>query len=108
MLIVSNADWQTGQASSVRAGLRALSANTGAAVFLLSDQPQITFDVIAALIDTHAAELHPIVAPLVMMEQRANPVLFDRVDVPRPAPVGGRCGRTGGLLQTSRGVHAMA
>jgi CTP:molybdopterin cytidylyltransferase MocA len=38
----------------------------------------VTFDVIGALVDTHAAGLFPIVAPLVMMERRANPVLFDR------------------------------
>ncbi|MGE5073117.1 MAG: nucleotidyltransferase family protein, partial [Anaerolineae bacterium] len=77
--VVNNADWQSGQASSIRAGLRSLPASTGAAVFLLADQPQIHFDVIQALTDTHAAELYPIVAPLVMMERRANPVLFDRV-----------------------------
>jgi CTP:molybdopterin cytidylyltransferase MocA len=34
------------------------------------------------LVETHAAELHPIVAPLVLMEQRANPVLFDRATFP--------------------------
>jgi molybdenum cofactor cytidylyltransferase len=38
--------------------------------------------VVAALIDTHASELQPIVAPLVMMEQRSNPVLFDRATFP--------------------------
>ncbi len=79
VVVVRNPAWQTGQASSVRAGLQSLDPLPGAAVFLLSDQPQITFDVISALVDTHASGLQPIVAPLVMMEQRANPVLFDRV-----------------------------
>ena len=51
-------------------------------MFLLADQPQVTPDVIRALVDSHATGLHPIVAPLVMMEQRANPVLFDRVVFP--------------------------
>jgi CTP:molybdopterin cytidylyltransferase MocA len=32
--------------------------------------------------ETHANGLYPIIAPLVLMEQRANPVLFDRVTFP--------------------------
>jgi molybdenum cofactor cytidylyltransferase len=39
-------------------------------------------DVIRALMDVHARELYPIVAPLVLGEQRANPVLFDRIAFP--------------------------
>ncbi len=76
---VKNEQWQSGQASSLQSGLRSLPGNTGAAIFLLADQPQISHDVIEALVETHATGLQPIVAPLVMMEQRANPVLFDRV-----------------------------
>jgi molybdenum cofactor cytidylyltransferase len=80
--IACNREWKSGQSSSIRAGLLTCPASTGAAVFLLADQPQVNFDVIAALVDAHAAELSPIVAPLVMMEQRANPVLFDRDTFP--------------------------
>lgn len=79
VMIVRNENWQSGQASSIRAGVSALPANAGSAVFLLSDQPQITGDIIRALAEHHTTEPYPIVAPLVMMEQRANPVLFDRV-----------------------------
>lgn len=80
--LAHNESWRSGQASSIRLGVQSLPASTGSAVFLLADQPQVTFDVIAALIDTHAAGLHAIVAPLVMMERRANPVLFDRSTFP--------------------------
>jgi len=79
---VFNEAWQSGQASSIRAGLTRVSESVGAAVFLLADQPQIGADVLRALVDTHATGLQPIVAPLVMMEQRANPVLFDRMTFP--------------------------
>jgi molybdenum cofactor cytidylyltransferase len=75
--VVNNPDWQTGQSSSVKTGLRALPAQTGAAVFLLADQPQIPAELIARLVETHAATLSPLVAPLVQ-GQRANPVLMDR------------------------------
>ena len=82
VMIVRNDNWRTGQASSIHAGVQDLPPSTGAAVFLLADQPQVRFDVIAALLDAHAGGLYPIVAPLVMMERRANPVLFDRDTFP--------------------------
>jgi molybdenum cofactor cytidylyltransferase len=80
--IVYNPNYQQGQGASIRAGVRALPQNAGGAVFLLADQPQIPAEVIRALTNTHARELHPIVAPLVLEERRANPVLFDRVAFP--------------------------
>ena len=80
--IVRNYDWQNGQGTSIRAGVQALPPQTGGCVFLLADQPQIPVSVIRALIETHANGLHPIVAPLVLMEQRANPVLFDCTTFP--------------------------
>ncbi len=82
--IVKNAEWKNGQASSIKAGLLTLNPTPlptrdriGGAVFLLIDQPQVTTSILRALIEKHAEGLYPIVAPLVM-DQRANPVLFDR------------------------------
>lgn len=49
----------------------------GAAIFLLTDQPQITTSILHALVQKHAEGLYSIVAPMVM-DRRANPVLFDR------------------------------
>jgi len=80
--IVRNEDWNNGQSTSIRAGIHALPTEVGGAIFLLADQPQISGAVIRALLETHAAQLHPIVAPLVQMERRANPVLFDRATFP--------------------------
>ena len=83
--VVHNKKWQSGQASSLKTGLnpkseRHNSANLvgGAAIFLLADQPQITPTLLRALMDKHATTLSPIIAPLVI-DQRANPVLFDMV-----------------------------
>lgn len=106
--IVHNDEWSKGQGSSIRAGVSTLGppppfghlpqigqekvpANTaqtnggfwgsrevvGGAIFLLADQPQVTTSVIRALVEKHAEGLYPIVAPMVI-DQRANPVLFDR------------------------------
>ena len=74
--IVHNANWQEGQSSSIRAGLVGLEG-AGAAIFLLADQPQVTASVLRALMEKHAEGLYPILAPMVM-DRRANPVLFDR------------------------------
>jgi molybdenum cofactor cytidylyltransferase len=98
VIIVRNADWQSGQSSSIRAGLADLLSpdrgekgraaagrvemrEVGAVIFLLADQPQITPAVLQALAGEHARTLAPIVAPLVN-GQRANPVLFDRITFP--------------------------
>ena len=75
---VHNPDWQAGQSGSVKVGLQALPAETGAVVFLLADQPHTPAQLIASLVEAHAATLSPLVAPLVQ-GQRANPVLFDRI-----------------------------
>jgi molybdenum cofactor cytidylyltransferase len=80
--IVRNEAWQSGQASSIVAGIASLPKNIGGCVFLLADQPQIGTDVIQALTEAHAQSLPPILAPLVLEERRANPVLFDRVTFP--------------------------
>ena len=77
--VARNERWQSGQASSICKGLEACPANTGSAVFLLANQPQIPPGVLSGLVESHAAGLSPIVAPLVQGNRRGNPVLFDRV-----------------------------
>ena len=91
--IVHNEAWQSGQASSIIAGLGPLRPSRpppfsvgkwgrpGGGIFLLADQPQVTPTILHALVEKHASTLAPIVAPMVL-DQRANPVLFDRVTFP--------------------------
>jgi molybdenum cofactor cytidylyltransferase len=79
--IVHNANWQTGQSSSIQAGLLRLPGQSGACIFLLADQPQVMPTVVHALTEAHARTLAPILAPMVA-GQRANPVLFDRLTFP--------------------------
>ena len=79
--VVRNAEWQSGQGSSIKAGISKLTispTSTGGAIFLLADQPQITTSILRALVETHSEGLYSIVAPMVL-DQRANPVLFDQV-----------------------------
>jgi len=75
--IVNNPAWQQGQSASIRTALESLPPETGAAIFLLADQPHTPPTLIRALVEQHRRTLAPIIAPLVR-QQRANPVLFDR------------------------------
>jgi molybdenum cofactor cytidylyltransferase len=92
--VLHNSGYAQGQGVSVKTGIAALPADIGAAVFLLADQPQIPIEVIRALTEAHARSLSPIIAPLVLEERRANPVLFDKVTFPAllqlTGDVGGR------------------
>ena len=91
--IARNAEWQKGQSSSIQAGLKCLPAKTGSAIFLLADQPQVKPPVLRALIERHAIDLAPIIAPLIN-GQRGTPVEFDRITFPElmnlKGDVGGR------------------
>lgn len=75
--IVLNPDWASGRASSVRAGIQALSAKTAAALFINADQPFLTPQVIDALIARYATTRAAIVAPT-FEGQTGSPVLFAR------------------------------
>jgi molybdenum cofactor cytidylyltransferase len=102
VIVVQNEEWKSGQGSSIKAGVKALTPasaarlrlhsaaplsamrlgrTVGGAVFLLVDQPQVTTSILRALVAKHAEGLYPIVAPMVI-DRRANPVLFDRATFP--------------------------
>jgi molybdenum cofactor cytidylyltransferase len=90
--IVHNPDWENGQSTSIRAGLLGCrssasasaevelphSRDVGGAIFLLADQPQVTVEVLRALVERHSQDLPAALAPYVF-DRRANPVLFDRI-----------------------------
>lgn len=76
--MVHNSEWQAGQSTSVQKGVHALPEEIGAALFLLSDQPQIPATLVRTLVETHSQTLSPIVAPMID-GRRGNPVLFDRI-----------------------------
>ena len=78
---VQNSGWASGQSSSLRAGLAAVREKAEAVMFLLSDMPLVTAELVRALVTEHGRTLAPIVAPRAA-GRRANPVLFDRVTYP--------------------------
>lgn len=76
VLVVNNPDWESGQSTSLRAGIRALPEQTRAVLFLLGDQPFVTPELIRCLVATYLQTKPVILAPFVG-EKRTNPVLFD-------------------------------
>lgn len=75
--IVVNPAWAQGQSTSLKAGIAALPANVGCAIFLPVDLPNLTPAIIRRLIERHRQTLAPLVWPE-FEGQRGNPVLFDR------------------------------
>jgi molybdenum cofactor cytidylyltransferase len=89
--IIRNSVWADGQSTSVIAGVKALPARTGAAIFLLADQPQVSVSLLRSLVEERASSLPAILAPLVN-GQRSNPVLFDRQTFPELLALSGDTG----------------
>jgi len=74
---VFNREFAAGQSTSIRRGLDALPRRTGAAVFLLADQPLITPAIVREIVQAHRETLAPACVP-VSEGRRGNPVLFDK------------------------------
>ncbi len=89
--VVLNRDWETGHASSIRAGLNALNRAVDAAIFVNADQPFISAQVVDRIIQRYYETGAPIVAPR-YAGKRGSPVLFDRVHFDELASLQGEQG----------------
>lgn len=91
---VFNARWETGMASSIRAGVEALvgaDPYVAAAVLLLCDQPHVTAEVIHSLVTTRRANGSAVVASEYGGSFGA-PALFDRTLFPELTRLEGAAG----------------
>lgn len=79
-LTVLNADWPTGIGSSVRAGLAAVPAESGAAVIALADEPLVGSESVRRLVGAYRAGLPDGVLAVAATYggQQRNPVLLTR------------------------------
>ena len=80
--VAFNPDFETGQASSIRAGLRALPSDAAAVLFLLGDQPTVTSAITDAVIAEFRASRADIVQARYAGLISGHPVLFTRSLVP--------------------------
>lgn len=75
--VITNSRHREGMASSLQAGLAAVSPSSQGVIFALGDQPFVTPNVYDALINSYKQSWNLITAPLYQGE-RGNPVLVDR------------------------------
>jgi molybdenum cofactor cytidylyltransferase len=75
---VRNPDFAGGLASSVKAGVAAVSANADGAVICLGDMPMIDAHLIDRLIETFAPDRGNLIVVPVADGRRGNPVLWSR------------------------------
>jgi molybdenum cofactor cytidylyltransferase len=75
--LVSNPDYAMGLASSLKAGIRAVPAESDGALILLGDMPGITAEHVDRLVEAFAAAPDAIVVP-VHEGRQGNPVLWPR------------------------------
>jgi molybdenum cofactor cytidylyltransferase len=74
---VFNPEFAAGQSSSIRRGLDALPPRTGAALFILADQPLVTPEIMRSIVEAHRQTFAQACVP-VYGGRRGNPVLFDK------------------------------
>ncbi len=79
--MVFNPEFAEGQSTSLRRGVEALPSRTGAALFLLADQPFVTKAMLKMILWAHRRTLAPACVP-VFNGRRGNPILFDRTLFP--------------------------
>jgi len=75
--LVANDAWREGMSTSLRAGLGALRPEIAATLLVLADQPDLSPELLRALVARYRATGAPIVAPY-HGGRRGNPVIFDR------------------------------
>ncbi|MBI4526391.1 MAG: nucleotidyltransferase family protein [Deltaproteobacteria bacterium] len=85
---INNDHADEGQSTSVIAGLKAVSSNCEAALFLVGDQPLVQIDLINGLIELFRRSKALIAAPAFHGQTR-NPVLFHRQLFPELLQVSG-------------------
>lgn len=89
--MVLNPKWQTGVASSIRAGLAAVRPRSAAALFVQADQPHLNCAALDRILYAYYGSSKTIVVPT-YQGQRGSPVLFDRSLFPELEALSGDVG----------------
>jgi molybdenum cofactor cytidylyltransferase len=101
---VVNPDYARGQSTSLRAGLEALDAGADAAVILLGDQPRMTPEQIARVVDAFYASGAPLVRSL-YGKTPGHPVVVARSEWAALREIGGDKGARDLLKASTRSLE---
>ena len=102
--IALNPDFEAGQASSLRRGIRAIPADADAVLFLLGDQPTLETAAIDSVINAYRQGGCPIVQAR-YRDRPGHPVLFDRGLFPELMAVAGDLGARDVIRDHAAGVR---
>ena len=72
--VVVNPDWELGQSTSLKFGVKAISEPVEGVLFLLCDQPQLSVNLVSAVVE-EGRRSKKVVTPIIN-DRRANPVYF--------------------------------
>jgi molybdenum cofactor cytidylyltransferase len=86
--VVHNPDWQQGQSTSMKTGLKFLEKHTQGAIFLMADQPQVSIRLIRALMEQAYLTDRQVIGPMID-GKRSTPKYFDRSVFPELMAVSG-------------------
>ena len=109
VLEVLNTGWETGMASSIRAGVQGLvdaDPDATAAVLMLCDQPHVTAQVISGLVAAHRATGRPVVASTYSGSVGA-PALFSRALFAELTRLEGRAGAKEVIKRHASDAHLL-
>lgn len=73
--IVNNTNWQSGQSSSIQAGLNEIRQDCQGVIFMMADQPQISVNLLRALIERAYNSTKTIIGPIID-GKRSTPMYF--------------------------------
>jgi molybdenum cofactor cytidylyltransferase len=96
--VVENSEWQSGMASSIRAGIRALDATDQGVLLLTCDQPRLTTHHLRALLAAFSSE-PPVIAASRYSGKRGIPAAWPRSLFPSLAALEGDKGARAILAQ---------
>lgn len=82
--VIENPEWEEGMASSIRVGFDALTrlSRCERALIVIGDQPDVSNEVVAALLESHESARKPVTVPKYRYSW-GNPVVVDRSLWPR-------------------------
>jgi molybdenum cofactor cytidylyltransferase len=104
--IVHNPEYNTGMASSIRAGIKALPADIDAALIMLGDMPYVSAVDLDRLIEAHRAQPAAICVPQ-YRGRRGNPLLWPRRFFPALEKLSGDNGARALLSHFTQHIRAV-
>ena len=105
VMLVTNPDYATGLASSLKAGIRAVPPECAGALILLGDMPRIMSEHLDRLIDAFIADNGMVIIAPTRRGKRGNPIIWPPAFFPELLEIEGDVGARSLLIEHARQVE---